>query len=343
MLERSLFDHYRLYAENVMHAYELTVIEAGGETYLLMPVPSDQSRVQGQSEMAQWLRSQGEEGVPELVRTDHGKSFVDIDGTTMALYHLPAAGQLREASELSPGKKLAVFHQRGMYYPSAGNRKGENGAQYWKGKWEKRLDQMESWYTHIRNERFKSPFDESFLITYSYFMGMSENAIQLMNDIGMDDGYAAMDQGNTICHRRFREGTWLTVDHRYPSAIKVPGEFVYDHFSRDLTERFREAVQNAVSLQRQTDFYTFLADYEQERPLTAVDRKLMVARLMFPVHYFDTVENYYQTVDEKKKQMYADEFIMIQNGSDFYEKRVAELQHYLLDERTRMRMPVWIG
>ncbi|PYZ95736.1 spore coat protein YutH [Alteribacter lacisalsi] len=343
MLERSLFDHYRLYAENVMHAFELTVIEAGGETYLLMPVPSDQDEVQRQSEMAQWLHSQGEEGVPELVRTDHGRTFIDMDGTSMALYRLPAVLHTRESVNLSAGKKLAVFHQRGLYYPSGGNRKNVSGAQQWKGKWEKRLDQMESWYTHIRNERFKSPFDESFLLTYPYFMGMSENAIQLMNDIGIDDGTAALEQGNTICHRRFLENTWLTVDQKYPSAIKVPGQFMYDHFSRDLTERFREDVRNAFAMQRHSDFYTLLADYEQERPLTAVDRKLMVARLLFPLHYFDTVENYYQTVDEQKKQTFAEEFITIQNGSDFYEKRVAELQHYLLDERTRMRLPVWIG
>ncbi|RNA67407.1 spore coat putative kinase YutH [Alteribacter keqinensis] len=344
MLERSLFDHYRLYPENILQAYQVTIIEANGERYMLTPVHSEQSQVQQQAEMANWLLSQGEDGIPELVPTDTGKATLDLDGTVMALYRLPSEAKMMRSYD-PVGKRLATFHQRGQFYAHQGKRKAPSGAQSWKGRWEKRLDQMESWYVHIRNEQIKTPFDEDFLLTYPYYMGLSENAIQLLNDIAIDDGAASMEQGNTICHRRFQDSTWLTVDERFPSAVKVPGQLVYDHFSRDLSEWLRDDFKQSSGNERNRplQFPEMLTTYDQERPLTVVDRKLVAARLLFPLHYFDTVEEYYQSVDERKKGELASEFRTAIYDSGSYEKNVNNVLHYMIDERTRMRLPGWLG
>ncbi|WP_096436700.1 spore coat putative kinase YutH [Alteribacter populi] len=343
MLERSLFDHYRLYAEGVMHTFSETIIEANGEQYILTPVQYDQDQLQQQSEMGQWLQSQGEEGIPELVNTEYGKPTVDLDGTVMGLYRLPSSKKVIRAS--APlGRKLAAFHQRGQYYSMQSRKKGVLGAQSWKGRWERRLDQMESWYSQLLRERVKTPFDQTFLLTYPYYMALSENAIQLMNDIAIDDGIGSMGQGNTICHRRFNETTWLTVDERHPSSIKVPGQFIIDHFTRDLAEWLREDFRNNFSDYRNmaTQFPEIISAYEEERPLTTVDRKLMIARLLFPLHYFEIIETYYQTVDEEKKVSLEKEFLKAIEHSGNYERKVSEVIRYLMDDRSRMRLPVWL-
>ncbi|WP_051314601.1 spore coat putative kinase YutH [Alteribacter aurantiacus] len=342
MLERALFDHYRIYPEQLMQAYQVTIVESNGERYMLTPVHADQSQVQGQVEMANWLLSQGEDGIPELVPTDSGKATVELDGTVMALYRLSSDDKMMRSHD-PVGKRLASFHQKGQFYNKEGKKKGLSGAQSWKHRWEKRLDQMESWYVHMINERGKTPFDQDFLLTYPYYMGVSENAIQLLNDISIDDGVASMEQGNTICHRRFEDSTWLTVDSRYPSAVKVPGQFIYDHFSRDLSEWMRADFKGAQLNMRNVQFPDMLTAYDQERPITVVDRKLIVARLLFPLHYFDTVEAYYQTVDERKKAELATEFLSSVRDAGNYEKNVNNVLYYMLDERSRVRLPAWMG
>ena len=45
----------------------------------------------------------------------------------------------------------------------------------------------------------------------------------------------------------------------------------------------------------------FVTDYERNYSLSSFGWRLLFARLLFPPHYFETVERYYQTGNEEQK------------------------------------------
>ena len=69
------------------------------------------------------------------------------------------------------------------------------------------MDQMEKVWNSMLFQQPESEFDIMFLESFSYYMGIGENAIQYLVDTEMDDEPKAMDNG-TICHTRFTSQTW---------------------------------------------------------------------------------------------------------------------------------------
>ena len=86
---------------------------------------------------------------------------------------------------LSLGSELSIFHKRGAFFPEEIEQLSRIGE--WKALWEKRLDQLEKfWQSQVMNHP-TDVFDQLFIESFPYYLGVAENAIQYVVDTEMDD------------------------------------------------------------------------------------------------------------------------------------------------------------
>ncbi|MFP3360225.1 hypothetical protein R0K17_23205, partial [Planococcus sp. SIMBA_143] len=65
-------------------------------------------------------------------------------------------------------------------------------------------------------------------------------------------------------------------------------DFVFDHPVRDLAEYTRGMLLSDAPSE---EIVQFLHDYQSERPLSIFSWRLLYARLLYPVHFFDHVDS----------------------------------------------------
>ncbi|APH03806.1 spore coat putative kinase YutH [Bacillus weihaiensis] len=225
------------------------------------------------------------------------------------------------------GRDLARFHLKGRSYPyqiSKAQRIGQ-----WKMLWEKRLDQLEMFWRGKIYQESLHPFEKMFVEAFPYYLGLAENGIQYLVDTELDEDPHPIDSA-TICHHRFHKNTWLG-----DVQMKSPIDWVFDHHSRDLAEYMRFSFFHDQEEFKQYG-YKFIEDYDRTSPLSPFSWRLIYSRLLFPVHFFECVENYYLSNGDT---FYEDQLTSILDTSDQYE---AFLQSYssMLSMRTkRMVLP----
>ncbi|MGO4888929.1 spore coat putative kinase YutH [Anaerobacillus sp. MEB173] len=309
MFERHLFEHYRLFCNEraMIGDYEGFVTEDG----MYITVPCDEIEQESIAEVTNYARhlaAMGETGIPQLVSTINGQMSASIDGQEVFLFKVPENIEMDRLynEDETIGMKLAHFHNRGKNL--AAQTKQQNYLGQWKVFWERRLEQMEQWYDYILRQKKKSPFDESFLLTYPYYMGLTENAIQYVVDSEIDEQNAKFERG-TICHKRFTNATWLTLNERTLSNLKLPTTFVYDHPSRDLSEWIRQTVRDDGF--QNDKIMTFILDYHNTAPLTKYACRLIYGRLLFPLSYYESVEGYYRSKTDWGKQQYHELYLRV--------------------------------
>lgn len=195
------------------------------------------------------------------------------------------------------GRQLAKFHNRGKNLPASIttlNRAGE-----WKDFWAARLDQMERVWTDLTQEPPREEFDKMFIESFPYYMGLCENAIQYVTDTELDEELQNFDYG-TICHERFHEDLW-----KNEKEIRNPFDWVFDHPSRDISEWVRDRYFKGRRTLR-PDMMNFLNEYQSVSPISPFAWRLIYARLLFPLHYFVCVEDYYNTHSQSVKKQLED-------------------------------------
>jgi spore coat protein YutH len=151
-----------------------------------------------------------------------------------------------------------------------------------------------------------------FLESSPYYMGLTENAIAYLVNTELDDSPVTVDHG-TVCHERFSAITWGEK-----MMIKNPFEWILDHGSRDLAEWTRERYFHNTQTY-QPDVRQFYADYQGIHRLSSFSWRLLYARMVFPLHYFECVEEYYLTTSEQAKHMLEEQFLRMLNFSNEYE------------------------
>ncbi|PYZ92920.1 spore coat protein YutH [Salipaludibacillus keqinensis] len=345
MLERHLYEHFRIHLEKTMHLGNDLIIDGNGKKYLLRQGSLlNDKRILEQKRMAEYLTYQQERDVVIPILSSTGKAISVVDGQEVIICELPS-DQLREPSfqeEKSIARRLAQFHIRGEYF----EQHLSQGTWYsWRQRWIKRLDQLENWYVKIQHERYKRKMDELFLLSFPYFLGLTENAIQMMTDLLINDPFAIRDErGNTICHYRFHEGCWLTLDEHQVAKYKVPADFYYDHFTRDLAEYVRHIGAGDLSFRRKIKrTENFLSRYQTVRPLEMKDIHLLMARLVFPVHYLDQIEKYYRTVDEEVKAGIEDELTTLYSQTEEYETFIHSISTFFPASLSNPVIPKWVA
>ncbi|MBU9713007.1 spore coat putative kinase YutH [Evansella tamaricis] len=327
MLEREVFQHFRIYPEEIMYIGEDLIIAAEGNRYLLRPINGMENTLQEKTLMGQWIQYFGDEDVATYLEPDGKKNTIHDNGINYAVFQLPSETLSRKTEKRGLGQRLASFHQAGFSYTPQ-DKKQMNSQLLWKERWERRVDQLESWYVTKTKDTKKSSFDKQFCETFPYFIGISENAIQLVANILIDDlSYQRVNK--SICHVKFQENTWITLNEGQESTVKIPTDFTHDHYTRDLAEYIRTIwVSSENPSVREEIITSFLNEYESIQSLSQLDQKLLIARLLFPLHYFNTVEAYYRSQEGERDRLEKKCESIFSNTADYEQLFVFLIKRY---------------
>jgi spore coat protein YutH len=209
------------------------------------------------------------------------------------------------------GKKLARFHLRGL-------RKWEDikvrfRGGMWTEIWSERLNEHERAVEQILQRHPDNQVEELYVKSFPYYSGLAENAIQYIVDSNLDATKSDLDQW-TICHERFTYDTWGSQNW-----IHHPFDLIVDHRSRDLAEYIR-SIYWGKEKEFPREISKFLQDYHSVNPLSAYSLRLLFGRLLFPLHFFECIERYYETESMDIKLQVEDSLLDYTNRSRQYEQ-----------------------
>ncbi|MFS0637010.1 spore coat putative kinase YutH [Mesobacillus foraminis] len=311
MFEKMLKEVYGLKDGQELDVGRFRAFKQDHSLYLIMKANGrKEQEISELGRISAQLQAFGDKEVPGFVPTSDGKQFCEWEGV---YYSVLKCRELRMLNPATIGRKLARFHLRGRYMPFQVENVNRIGQ--WKQLWEKRLDQMEKvWNEKLFNEP-ENEFERMFLDSFPYYMGLAENAIQYLADTELD-GTPVETDGGTVCHERFTRKTWGR-DH----LVKNPFDWVFDHASRDLAEWTRQQYFSNIKT-CQPAVKSFFADYRKVTRLSPFAWRLLYARLLYPLHYIECIENYYISTSEEAKRSLEDRL-------EKYLKQTAEHEQFL--------------
>ncbi len=259
-------------------------------------------------EMSEHMAKHSDKKVSRFVAGKDGKYLVTHENEDYVVLQNPFYMANRNRKT---GRQLARFHQRGKRLQApikTLNRVGE-----WKEYWSTRLDQMEKVWTGLIHEPPREEFDKMFMESFPYYLGLCENAIQYVTDTELDEQHQGLDYG-TICHERFHEELW-----KGEQEIRNPFDWVLDHPSRDISEWIRDRYFKSSRTLR-PDMVKFLNEYQSLSPISPFAWRLIYARLLFPLHYFVCVEEYYNTNSQSTKKQLEETLARYLRDTKDYER-----------------------
>lgn len=161
----------------------------------------------------------------------------------------------------------------------------------WGKLWSEKIDYFEYQITQLGKEK------ELILNTFSYYIGLAENAISYVN--------------NTV--ENYTPSYKLTLSHKriyYPNyALNYynPLSFIFDLRIRDIAEYVKSAFFNNINI------INDLEAYFKKANLSNYEYRLLYARLLYPSYYFDLYE---EVMNHQKSEQ---EILKIINLVDEYE------------------------
>lgn len=303
------------------------------QLYIVAPLGESKEHLTELKGIADHLILSGDRHVLNITKTKTGELWGEKEGKSFCLL----SGQLSErVTNQQIGRKLAKFHLRGLTIPFKVERTSRIGQ--WKQLWEKRLNQMEGVWQSKLYHTPENEFERMFIESFPYYMGLTENAIQYLVDTELDETPGQMDNG-TVCHERFANPTWGKE-----FLLKNPMDWVFDHRSRDLAEWSRTTYFDSRHAHHQI-VRKFYKEYQELAPLSAFGWRLLYSRLVFPLHYFDCVEDYYITQSEQEKKMLEEHLAKHLQASDSHMQFLGEFFQLAEVPVRKLKIPQleWIG
>lgn len=329
MLQKMLEHYYGIRAKEHMKLEQFEVLQGNGWLYFISRTGGkEEADVQELGRIAEHLRKYGDQSVPAFLPGKDGKYITVWEKNNYCVLVNRQLDTSHRKTKL--GRKLAKFHERGRRVPFQIERTGRIGQ--WKGLWERRLEQMEKVWSGLLYQTPEDEFEKLFIESFPYYMGLTENAIQYLVDAELDEEPFETD-GGTVCHDRFTKKTW---GGRF--GIKNPFDWIFDHRSRDLAEWTRERYFRNIQTY-DVELRQFFGEYQSIAPLSPFSWRLLYSRLIFPLHYFECVENYYITRSEQQKKMLEDQLSKILRQSSEYERFLAGFLHISGAPIARLNMP----
>jgi spore coat protein YutH len=309
MLQEAIFNQYGIVLERRESSDRYQSFRSGEVLYTVIPLSSiDEEELSERLKLSQFMLQQGDRYVSEFILSNQG-SYISAEGENLFL--LLGNRSLIESRPLLLGRKLAKFHHRGRTYAEPIKKCNRIGK--WKEMWEKRLDQLENVWRDKLHSHPTSEFEKNFVDSFPYYMSLGENAIQYLVDTEIDHDTTRIDAG-TVCHERFHNELWTGS-----YCVKNPFDWVFDHGARDIAEWSRSHYFTHVHTY-QPGLNQFTTDYRSLGELSAFSWSLTYARLLFPVHYFETIEEYYLNVTETRKNSLEEHLNQILVQSQYYEE-----------------------
>ncbi|MCM3618964.1 spore coat protein YutH [Sutcliffiella horikoshii] len=309
-MKQNIYEHFDLRVERKQRVRQFDAFWANRVLYIMVPVGHlEEEEIDELQKISDYMiRTHQDIYVSSFVKNKSDSYITDIEGKKIALFRMPYNNN---SHQLFVGKELATFHYHARSFPSkvtAINRIGQ-----WKDLWVKRIDQMESFYREKVRSNPVDVFDTQFVESFPYYLGLTENAIQYLVDTELDDSPMINDAA-TLCHHRFTDLTW-----QQNQWMKLPTDWIFDHASRDLSEWIRAECRKGSDM-NPGKIQTFLQDYEKVSPLSSFSWRLLYARLVFPVHYLECVEDYYTSGPVADKKWHEDRMRGVLRSSSYYEQ-----------------------
>ncbi|MDF2037447.1 spore coat protein YutH [Cytobacillus oceanisediminis] len=333
MFRTLLKEQFGIEAEDTMRIGKYDACRIQGQLYLLVPAGhTDEEELEELDQMAEHLSNNGDRNISTFLKTKEGKQSIDWNDSRFCIL-VNRHTLSRKQNQF--GRKLAKFHYRGRSISFPVKKTSRIGQ--WKQLWEQRLDQMEKVWNEMLFQKPENDFERMFLESFPYYMGLAENSIQYLVDTELDDEPEMADSG-TVCHIRLTSATW--GDSYY---MKNPFDWVFDHSSRDLAEWTREKYFHNIKTY-QPDLRQFLSEYQSVVPLSSFSWRLYYARLLFPLHYFETVENYYGADSEQQKLVLQERLQKYLWQSDDHERFLGGFFEFAEVPIKKLRIPLvnWI-
>ncbi|WP_110928602.1 spore coat putative kinase YutH [Bacillus massiliglaciei] len=309
MIEEIIYHYYGIQVEREEPDNRFPSFISGNNLYTIIPLETlDEDELYERQLMSEHLLLQGDRYVSAFVLAQHGSYVSEAEEQLFILL----MNEIREAPRNQHlGRRMAKFHQRGRSINEPMKRCSRIGQ--WKTLWEHRIDQIEKLWSEKLHTHPSNEFERLFIETFPYYMVLGENAIQYLVDTEIDDEPGAVDSG-TICYERFSAKTWGTE-----KCIKNPFDWLIDHGTRDVAEVTREHYfQNVHTHQRW--LAQFFYDYQSVIPFSSFSARLLYSRMLFPIHYFETVEAYFANNDESRSNELEDRMKQYIRGSQGYEQ-----------------------
>ncbi|MFS0780319.1 spore coat putative kinase YutH [Bacillus sp. 1P06AnD] len=299
MIEDAIYQNYGLVMERQGMSGRYRHFFSGDAMYTIVPIYEvDEKELTERLKMAEFMQQQGDHFVSTFIANNEG-TYLSEDEEEIFL--LLGNAYLLEPRDQRMGGKLAKFHNRARLFPEqivSCNRIGQ-----WKELWETRLDGVEAVWRDKLHAHPANDFEKLFVDSFPYYLAMGENAIQYLVDSELDDEPTSFD-GGTICHERFYSELWTGE-----FLMKNPFDWVFDHQSRDLSEWIRESVHRYPQTY-QPGMVHFLSEYQDMTPMSSFSWRLLYARLLFPVHYLERIEDYFMggtQSDQKRREEQMEE------------------------------------
>lgn len=329
MLKRILKKYYGIDAKESVPIRNYQSCKKDDKKFFLVPLSNpDEEELSEREKIAEHLLLTGDHFISTFLRTQQNALTVEWDSKT---YCVLKCQQSPAQNTINIGSQLAAFHYRGRTLNFQVNKLNRIGQ--WKTLWEKRIDQMEKVWKGMLYQEPENEFDRLFLESFPYYMAIGENAIQYLVDTELDDEPKGVDHGTVCCHR-FTNYTW-----EYGQIMKNPFDWVFDHFSRDIAEWTRDRYLHNKRTYR-PEVKQFFSQYQSVVKLSSFSWRLSFARIMFPLHYIECIEEYYSTGSEHRHRLLTERLEKYLYDSSEYEKFLRYFYQSLEVPVQSLRIPI---
>ncbi|GGB36590.1 hypothetical protein F3157_03330 [Virgibacillus dakarensis] len=296
----------------------------GEYIYFIISADNKEAIHMEQAALAYYLAENNYHHTALPIQTRHGDWFLEYQGKHYLVLQVNLLG---ERNPSSPGRQLAEFHELGATYRYEPQKISSYGQ--WKQLWINKLTGFEK---KLSQEAEEHPCDYYRRVkdAFPYIIGLSENAIQYVQETEQEYRFDNADQG-TIAFKRYQDSI--------TKPVIWTDRLVYDHPVRDLAEHVRYLFLQDGN--KKNDLNLFLHDYQSIRPLSVFSWRLLYARLIFPIHLFDVLERGFNQEDS---DLLDQELTHLLAKQTVYEKRLGEFFDDLGIDHQGLQIPVlhWV-
>ena len=177
--------------------------------------------------------------------------------------------------------------------------------------WSNKIDYLEYQVSQLAKDK------KELIDSFSYFIGLAENAISLLNINNINYKNASI----SIVHNRIKYPN-NTIDYYNTLNIMI------DYSTRDLAEYIKDKLYNKLDVSKDID-------YILNQDLNRDDLLIFYARLLFPSTYFDCIENILlNNYNENILDKYID------NNNDYL--YMLQETYYKINKKNQIMIPNWI-
>lgn len=258
-----------------------------------------------QAALAYYLAEIGYNHAAIPIPTMGNKWFVEKDQNHYIVFRVST---IQNDHQESHGKILADFHNRSATYTYEPKEISSYGL--WRELWIKKLTSFEQRINHESTSK-QNKYYRLLVDIFPYIIGLSENAIQYLQESETDKRFHQSDQG-VFGFRRY-------YDHLLNPIIWTD-DLVYDHPTRDLAEYIRyQFLKDNINPR---ELSLFLKEYQEVRPLSIFSWRLLYARLTYPIHFFDLIEDSFNEQNDDRHHKELKQLVIKQR---VFEKRLGQL------------------